>query len=242
MKIPENYGGGFDLEKEMEDFARDISPVGKAKFFFKLKTAEYLVPFMGDMTNLAYLTNSDGKNYIPAFTSAEELMKSDREWDSVELLNMDTMKHILIDVPELDGIAFNPFGKTLLLGREQLAEIDRETEGLSLRRSEGDEHRHLSPVKQYPDGLKQALYNLFVTEPAVNRAWLTYASRSKKETPHYLFIIDFIGDRRILFPQIARVVTPFMKAGDSFELVNADEELIKKAYRIAKPIYLSTLN
>ena len=242
MKIPENYNGGFDLEKEMINFANDRSPVSKAKFYFKLKTAEYLVPFMGDKMNLAYLTNSEGENYIPAFTSEDELKKSDREWDKLEILNIDTMKHILIDVPELNGIAFNPFGKTLLLGREQLMEIDRETEGLSLRRSEGEEHRHLSPLKKYPEGIKEALYNLFVAHPEVNRAWLTYASRSKKETPHYLFIIDFIGDRRIIFPEVARAVTPFMKAGESFELVNADEEMMKKAYKIARPIYQSSLN
>jgi hypothetical protein len=51
------------------------------------------------------------------------------------------------------------------------------------------------------------------------------------------FLIDFDGTEAGLFPQVAEVVQPYMKAGDSFELVKANSRLLQFAAVKAEPVY-----
>lgn len=96
----------------------------------------------------------------------------------------------------------------------------------------------LSPLKSYPSGIVEALRSFFEKNQEVTRAWLLAERPDYKTPPHKLFVIEFFGDRRLLFPQVAKVVEPFMRPGESFELMKADRALAKKAREKAAPIYV----
>ena len=68
--------------------------------------------------------------------------------------------------------------------------------------------------------------------------WLLAARPDYKTAPHKLFVIEFFGDRRLLFPQVAKVIEPFMRPGESFELMKADLALAREAREKSAPIYI----
>ena len=77
-------------------------------------------------------------------------------------MTLDDLKHIIIDLPaEVTGVVLNPFGKALVLRRPQLMEIDRDMEGMTLKRTDHPSPQILSPLKSYPSGIVEALRSFF---------------------------------------------------------------------------------
>ena len=127
MRIDDNFAEGFDLVKAMERFRDNPTEQGKRQFFKELKDAQLLVPYQGDTMNVAALHNSAGEILLPAFTSPYELTREHTAWDSIGVMTLDDLKHIIIDLPAaVSGVVLNPFGKALVLRRPQLMEIDRD--------------------------------------------------------------------------------------------------------------------
>ena len=239
MKAYDGFTEGLDLAAAMESFRDNPTLQGKKQFFRQLKEAKLLVPYQGDTMNVAALHNSAGEILLPAFTSPYELTREHTEWDNIGVMTLDDLKHIIIDLPaEVSGVVLNPFGKALVLRRPQLMEIDREMEGMTLKCTDHPSPQILSPLKSYPSGIVESLRSFFEKNPEVTRAWLLAARPDYKTAPHKLFVIEFFGDRRLLFPQVAKVIEPFMRPGESFELIKADLALAKKAREKAPPIYV----
>ena len=182
---------------------------------------------------------ADGDMYLPAFLSMDELNRGQVIWKNTSLRTVDELKHILIDLPEtVKGIVINPFGNSFVLERANLAKIDKETEGMILQRVDHPEKQILSPLKSHPAGLTTALRKLFVDIPEISRAWILAARPDYSTQPHKLFVIEFFGDRRLLFPIIAKTIEPFMKPGESFELMKADLDLARDASKKTRPFYV----
>ena len=239
MKAYDGFTEGLDLAAAMESFSDNPTLQGKKQFFRQLKEAKLLVPYQGDTMNVAALHNSAGEILLPAFTSPYELTREHTEWDDIGVMALDDLKHIIIDLPaEVSGVVLNPFGKALVLRRPQLMEIDREMEGMTLKRTDHPSPQILAPLKSYPPGIVEALRSFFEKNPEVTRAWILAARPDYKTPPHKLFVIEFFGDRRLLFPQVAKVVEPFMRPAESFELMKADLALARKAREKAPPIYV----
>ena len=81
----------------------------------------------------------------------------------------------------------------------------------------------------------------YCEDPSLRRLtgiWLLAARPDYKTAPHKLFVIEFFGDRRLLFPQVAKVIEPFMRPGESFELMKADLALAREAKEKSAPIYV----
>lgn len=239
MKLPENFKPNYNLTEELERLRDDTSQLALKHFFERLKTARLLVPCQGDHMNVAVIETPEGERFLPAFTCEEELRKSFAAWERIAVMPIDILKHIVTDLPQqLTGVVIDPFGTSLALKQPQLRELDSLTEGMSVQRTDHEEPLHLEPLHRYPVGLPAALTALFMKHPEVSRAWLLSARKSQKHKPHKLFLIEFRGDRRLLFPEVARAVEPFMTAGESFELMKADWELAQQATKKAAPFYV----
>lgn len=231
---------GMDLVKSMKRLQDDPSPEGKRRFFTELKSACFSVPCNKENNRIAVLNTPENEAFLPAFTTMEEFAKWLFSSAKATILPFETLKHIVIDNPEhLSGIVINPFGKALFLRHQQLAEIDAWTEGMSVKRTDHRGRLHLKATADYPVGLPKALADLFRTRQDVRRAWILSAQGEDEVAPHKLFVIDFDGDRKALFPLVAKAVQPFMKPGESFELIKADVGLLKVAQANAKPVYIT---
>jgi hypothetical protein len=234
-----DFDSGIDLVKSMERLRGDPSSEGKRRFFRELKSARFSVPCGQDNNKIAVLNTPENEIFLPAFTTAQELAKWPFPGVKVAVLPFETLKHIVIDDPQhLSGIVIDPFGKALLLRHAQLAEIDAWTEGMTLKRTDHKGKFRLSITTDYPIGLQKALESLFKTTRNVSRAWILSAQGEDEAFPHKLFLIDFEGDRKKLFPIVAKAVQPFMKPGESFELMKADNKLLQAAQAKAKPVYI----
>jgi len=238
MKVPPDFKPNIDLVKSMEQLKADPSLEGRLRFFKELKSARFLVPCKGGAHNFAIMNTPEKEAFLPGFSCADELQKGSFPCEDVVVLSFEALKNTVIDQPPLTGIALDPFGKVLLLRRPQLAEIDSATEGMTLKRTDYDKPQLLDICRDYPAGLPAALSHLFNTRPEVYRAWILSARRDLTENPHKLFVLDFDGDRKLLFPSVAKVVESFMRPGESFELMKADYSLLQRAQDLAVPVYL----
>lgn len=234
-----NFNAGIDIVKSIALLEGNPSNESKRRFFTELKAARFLVPCRKQDNNIIILSTPERESFLPAFTTMDELAKKMPFKEKVSILSFDDIKHIVVDNSQkLAGIVINPFGKALFLRHSQLSEINADIEGMTVKRVDHKSQLRLEATVDYPIGLPNVLRTLFKTHLEVSRAWILLAWEENKNMPHKLFVIDFHGDRKMLFPLIARVVQPFMKPGESFELIKSDfrlEQIIAQAK--AKPIY-----
>ena len=243
MKILQPFKGDFNLVESMERFQKDPSPAGKLRFFRELKAADLLVPCQGSAMNVAVIHTPEGENFLPAFTSEEELLHGAQCWSEASVLKLDDLKYMVIDQPKaLSGIVINPFGKALPLRHAQLEEMDRATEPMTVKRTDYEKPQIYSVIRSVSPGLKRNIEKVLENWPGVSRAWLVAARKDYREEPHKLFIFEYAGDRRILFLSVAQAIKPFISKGESFELMLASEQLIKDIQGKGKLIYSRTLN
>ena len=232
------FYAGIDLIKSMEQLRDNPTPEGKRQFFTELKAARFLVPSRKQDNGIAILRTQNKEVFLPAFTTKEELDKWTFPQERIVVMLYDTLKHIAIDNPkQISGIVINPFGKALFLRHPQLAEIDAGTEGMTLKRVEHQGKLQLKDTTDYSFGLKTALEHLFEQEGIIRGAWILSAKTKGENNAHKLFVIDFDGDRKFMFPIVAKTIQPFMEPGETFELMKADDNLLALVQNIAKPIY-----
>lgn len=232
---------GFDPAAEWEALGPRPTAEARTAFFKKLRKAGYLVPCKKDRPQELSVIN-DQKNkraMLPLFTSEEELDKWPFPKEASSLLDFDTLKGIVIDKPEtIQGLAINPFGRSLTLLLPQLQEIDSLTKGYSYERSQNRGEVRFFPLFVTVPPLEAALKVLFDGFDTVYRAWLLLAQPKEELAPHLAMIIDFSGDRAKLFAQVADLLRPYMKKGDRFDLTKADYKLLTIAEKAAKPVYV----
>jgi hypothetical protein len=236
-----NFDSGLDLIKSMERIRDDPSREGKLRFFGELKAARLFVPCREADNGIAVLNTPEKEAFLPAFTSVDELGKWKFPMEKVSVMLLDALKHIVIDNPtQLTGVVINPFGQALFLRQPQLAEMDSLTEGMTLARTDHKGKLEMKATTDYPVGLPRALSALFRSKPEVFRAWILFAREEGDVKFHKLFLIDFNGDRRQLFPSVAKTAEKFMRPGESFELMKANAGLVLAALSKSAPVYVKT--
>lgn len=212
------------------------------RFFSEIKNARYLVPCVSKQSDgrsyPAVLSTQEGEDFLPAFSDREELGKWPFGKGKVCVYSFDDLKHTMLEYPHnLAGIAVNPFGKALLLRQSQIVQIDVATQGMSMHKVKHDRKLGLWGPKSLPPRLVGGLKDFFSRKREVRLVYLLLAQGQEAPVPHWFFLIDFDGTESGLFPQVAEVVQPYMKAGDSFELVKANSRLLQFAAVKAEPVY-----
>ena len=235
-----SFTSGFELAAEREKLAADHSETALRAFFNILRKASYIVPCKEEnREELCVLTGSDGVSLLPLFTSFAEYDKWPFERGGTSILPYDRLKTIALEQPEkLGGLVIDAFSKSALrLGMAQLREIDSVTTGFSFEKSapRGEVSFH-PPFILFPP-LTAALTELFDGFETVYKAFLLLAQPKNELVPHLLVLIDFTGDRSVLFPKITQVLRPYLSRGDRFEIMKADFKSLSAAERVTRPVY-----
>jgi hypothetical protein len=237
----QSFDSGVDLIKSMARIRCNPSQEGKLRFFGELKAARLLVPCREADNSIAVLNTPEKEAFLPGFTSADELGKWKFPMEKVSVMLLDALKHIVIDNPtQLTGVVINPFGQALFLRQPQFAEMDSLTEGMTLARTDHKGKLEMKATTDYPVGLPKALSAMFEGRSEVFRAWILLAREGGDAKFHKLFVIDFNGDRKQLFPSVAKTVEKFMRPGESFELMKANAGLVLAAQAKSAPVYVKT--
>ncbi len=219
----------------LEDGLRFLRELKNARLFIlcNIKRKEEVKGY-----SLAVLCTQNGEMFLPAFTSREELAKWPYEKSETAICSYDDLKHKVIDDPQkLSGIVINPFGKMLLLRLELIRQIDVKTEGMSFKRVEHGRNLRLYRPKQVSPGLAEEMKKFLKTHENVYKVYLLLAREPEDRKPHWLVLLDFDGEEAALFPTVARLIQPYMKPGDAFELMKATYDLLQYAASLSGPIY-----
>lgn len=191
----------------------------------KITGQNFLVPVM-DKGRIALLRNKKGKFLIPAFTSEEEFQKLPLDGVRPEVLSYERIKGMVIDDPKnLEGIIIDPFGSKLVLNHEAIENIDRMSTGMAVKRADHRGNLQLWQPAEYPAGIEQALSEHLKEQGTVREAWLLRMKEEGAEESHWTLVLDFDGDRKVVFPPTAKAMQAFMSPGETFELMKAENTL-----------------
>ncbi len=239
-----SFRANFHPAESLERVRQEPTRENERRLFSEIKNARFLVPCApesGQPDSKRYpavLSTQEGEKFLPAFSDPAELEKWPFSKGRACIFSFDDLKHAMLEHPQkLAGIAVNPFGKALLLRKSQIAQIDTATQGMSVQRVDHEKGLRLSRPKNFPPGLTGGLEAFFRQKKEVYLVYLLLAQGPEELAPHWLFLIDFDGTEAGLFPQVADAVRPYMKSGDSFELMKADPRLLQVAAAKSGPIY-----
>ncbi|MDR1322552.1 MAG: enhanced serine sensitivity protein SseB [Gracilibacteraceae bacterium] len=215
--------------------ARERKEETKA-FVEKLWAADYLVPEKPGGKGFALLAAQEETLFLPAYTSEKEIARRQGPRGRRAVLRLAMLHHIVVDDPRLSGVVINPFGVSLVLRRADLLTIEQTVTGMTHARVEHRGQAFLSPARCSP-ALTEA-FTAALENSGMNVAeGYILTARAQEETPHLLFLIDFRGDRKLLFPRIADALRPHMPPGAMFELRQASPALLGAARQVALPVY-----
>jgi hypothetical protein len=85
--------------------------------------------------------------------------------------------------------------------------------------------------------MAEKMKSFFSTQEKVYRVYLLLAKEPEDHEPHWLVLVDFDGERSALFPEITKLIRPYMKPGDTFELMKTTYDLLQCAASLGSPIY-----
>ncbi|SHI14942.1 SseB protein N-terminal domain-containing protein [Sporobacter termitidis DSM 10068] len=228
---------GDELFRRYEELQSNPNSAKFLCFCQTLLKSAMLVPRHAEGKGLSILSDQKGGNFIPAFTSREDYGKWIFPTGGEANISFSMLSNTVVDDARLGGIVINPFGRQIILRRENLQMIRRATTEMTVNRVDHTEKMIFEDTRDYPPKLPEALARALSRRPEVCEAYILSAREEYEEEPHLLFLIDFDGDRKLLFPYVADIIRPYMKKDVSFELLKATYTTLLAAREKAKPIY-----
>ena len=175
--------------------------------------------------NLELLVSRTGEKMLPAFFCRESQIGSFDAQSLVEFA-FPTLRNIFIELPkEISGIVIEPFTENIILDRGALAAYDSATQGMTVQKREHSRNTTYRKVDILPSGLKNTFESSLSEQIGVNAVWALLAQDENEKIPHLTFVIDYFGSKFDLFPQLAEVLKPFMRPGQSFELIDREPRM-----------------
>lgn len=223
----------FDPVQAAESLQKDSSREAKIKVFAVLKTS-YFLGFTRGEGRIGIINDKKGSAFVALFTNREELDKWPFERLAVTELPFEDARRLVQNNARLDGIVINPFGRAMFLRRPQLADIELTMQSART----GPREIKLKATLDYPVGVPAVVRELMLAHPEVYRVWLVAAHSQGEHLDHKLFVVDLDGKPDQLFPQLAEVIRPYMRAGEQVEMMKADINLLRAVEQAAKPLYV----
>lgn len=239
----ENFKSG--VEHSMELLGSEPIQENLKQFFFDLQASQFIVPTNKPGESFATVAaEKEGSQQvlIPVFTCKEEFQKGLPEGYMSEIVSYYTLKHLIINDLKLGGLVINPFGKQLLISREQIAEIDGATTGMSLSKTVNAGKLSIAKVTEGCDRIAGAICEMVKCRPEVHRVYMVSATREGDKTPHLMLIFDFDGQEPQLFPEVAETIRPHLGNISNFELIKANIGLLRMVdVAEVRPIYIKRI-
>ncbi len=163
--------------------------------------------------NFMMLSQKDGKTFLPAFTSFEELIKF-REDEKLQTIvtNFDQYLSIICsDENGPAGFVIDPFGSNLIMPRELLKALFDAGKNIP-----NNNQYMLGDAKEYPQDLLDSLKDFFDENGTVENAYIRMMRRGNDIS--FLIIVDYDNCeekdedvKKDLFDQIAEHAKPYRK-------------------------------
>lgn len=182
--------------------------------------------------NFMMLSNPDGKHFLPAFTSLEEVRKWRKEENlQTVVTSIDNYMSILTSESNgPEGLVIDPFSSNIIMPKGLFESMKAASSKAN------DEKIMLGEPKSYPDGLLNALTEFFDENGGVEKAFIQMMKRG--EAISFLLVVDFDQDqdRRTLFDDIAQKVKGYLD-GLSISIASLSDGFGAKATENKFPFY-----
>lgn len=160
------------------------------------------------------LTANDGNHYLPMFTKRADMEKwgGDSERNTV-LMGFDNMSMVVETNANCAGIVVNPFGQNLVIPRRFVEDMkerrDMLRDGQTNSVLTADTPCELYALSPYPMEMSNALTETAKSTGAIDALWLRGVKLDGQDG--YLLLVDFNGDRNVVFSRLGQAARPFLK-------------------------------
>lgn len=197
-------------------------------FYLALHGTSLFVPYRREeegSLSLKLLSSGTGESFLPAFFSTASKTGDFAGGEFVEL-NFSDLRNMFIELDaSIKGLVIEPFEKNIIIRREDFLTYDSLTKGMTVQRKDHTGLTELRPAGNLPKGLRECLVEFCAAQIGINAMWGFCVKGEKERIPHLMFSVDFYGSKFDLFPKLAEVIKPFMKPGESFELIERNPNL-----------------
>ena len=255
-KVPAEQIFNPDLKKAIENMQADnsrqnidamINEVIKAKFILPARITpttqaktENGRTVMQSATQVQFrlLENSNKEKFFGLFTDMEELNKwNDTQSAQKVVTDFDSISQMVMDPNSgVLGFVINPFGKSVTFPKPMIISIKQQKDYFALNKNRLKQGEvQLREPEEYPVELMAALINHFSTEPTVNSAYLRMMEQDGQKS--YLVVVDFVGDMRKTFEDIAEISKPHLDDGIELSMMPYSMEFARTAVHGVEPFY-----
>lgn len=192
-------------------------------------------------TNISFLmvTSQDGGNYLPMFTKRAEMEKwESNTQENTVLMGFDNISMIVETNPNCSGIVVNPFTQNLVIPRQYVEDMAERRkllrDGQTSRVLNADTPCELYAPSPYPMEMSNALIETAKNTGAIERLWLRGVKFDEQDG--YLLVVDFKGDRNVVFSRLGQAARPFL-GKLPLHIVAADSGFGANASKNTVPFY-----
>ena len=161
---------------------------------------------VGEGTTMALLSMADvsGKHYLLAFTDWDELRKwSLDEKQQAILLPFEELRSIIVNNPQYEGLAINPFGVNIAFNSDSLTTLCPTKHVLHK-----DNPVMIGIPEDYPTAMVDKLKEHFQNTRTVETAYLLLMA--KGDSLSYLLVLGSSQSPQEVFPAIGEVCKPYL--------------------------------
>ena len=196
-----------------------------------------------EKTTISYhmVQNTENKSFFMAFTDWDALRKwQNNENQQTMIMTFDDFSAMVLNKNgNADGFVINPFGENITFTRSMIeplkAEKDRRSNGGVVEQVvKKDTKVQLGQPREYPHELVNAIITQLKKMKNVEAAYLQLMIKEGEQS--YLVVVDFIGEKRVVFDTIAKVAMPLLK-GMFIDLVPFDSDFGHSAVKNIEPFY-----
>jgi hypothetical protein len=191
--------------------------------------------------NFSMIENTANQQFFLAFTDWEELGKWQKNKNQQTLIMTfdDLASMILHKGGNSEGFVINPFSENIVFNKAMIGTLMEEKErhangGVIEQVVNKDTTVQLGEPRVYPKEMVNAISNYLKKQKNVQAAYLQLMIKEGEQS--YLVIVDFSGDRRILFDGIANVAMSHLK-GMYIDLIPYDSDFGLNAAKNIEPFY-----
>ncbi len=208
--------------QQFEKFIESKTIETEIDFLTELKKIDLFITTDEDK-NLLVIEDESNQHLIPVFTSRDRI-KYDFKVALVHKIKFDTIKNIVLKGRAgLDGLLIDPLENKLFFNKENILRADALTKGLVYDSGPKLQGLELKVVKKLRFNLVKELKEYCDNIQNIFQINLYKGKRSVDVDPHYVFLINCIGDKEEIFPYLAEIIVRNLD-GRFFELIKVSSE------------------
>ena len=245
--------------KAFENLRKNNTDATRRSFIFAFANARFLYPIIMDPAPVDGVVDENvkityhrfkaenGKQYLLAFTSAEEMKKWDEQDDEKRMLmalNFDTLRNMFKANPDVyDGILIDCKGEAFSASTEFVDGVEKTVHPDMSVKAEKLNTQSATPLKEATEvsqEVKAAVIDYCKANDEIKKAYILQTVRQGEDKPTPVYILDFDDKThtKTLFDGLAAAIKKALKQGETIGMMPAYDKFASVAVENSTPVYV----